>query len=144
MEPLTTVRTQFWVKVLLALGVPLLGWAGVYTMWLAVESKFDPLVANIVYFGSGLFCGLAVLKALPLFRFVLHKLTLYEGGIEITKGPISKFLVWDQVGSIVGSDTFNILRIYDRSGRLVYAVDYSAKNFKQFAGLLNELVDNRP
>ena len=113
-------------------------------MWLAIESGFNPLVPNLINLGAGLFCLLVMLKGIPLLRFFSHSLTLYVDGIEITRGPLSKFYAWEQVGSVVGSDTFQILRIYDQGGRLVYAVDYYAKNYTEFAELFNELFAAQP
>lgn len=138
MDALVTVRCQLWVKILIVIGLPFLGWAGFYTVWLSIASGFNPLVKSMLLLGAGMFCVVVVLKGLPLLRFLSHRLTLHADGIEIAKGKVSKFLNWSQIGAIKTSDTFNILRIYDQGGQLVYAVDYYAENFRDFAALLNE------
>ena len=144
MDGLVTVRSQLWVKILIVVGLPFLGWAGFYTVWLSITSGFNPLVKSMLLLGAGMFCVVAVLKGLPLLRFLSHRLTLHADGIEIAKGKVSKFLNWSQIGAIKTSDTFNILRVYDQGGQLVYAVDYYAENFRNLAALLNELSNRRP
>jgi hypothetical protein len=144
MDEIVTVRSQLWVKALIVIGVPFLGWAGSYTIWLSIASGFNPLLKNLFLCGAGIFCVIVVLKGLPLLRFLQHSLILRTDGIEVAKGKMAKFFKWEQVGAIKASDTFNILSIYDRNGKLVYAVDYYAENFRQFTEQLNELSSRKP
>jgi hypothetical protein len=144
MDQLVTVRTQLWVKLLIILGFPLLGISGIYVIWESIQSGFNPPVKNLILFGAGVFCILAVLKGMPLLRFFNQSLVLCTDGIEIKFNEMAKRYRWDEIGAIKGSDTFNILRIYDTSGKLIYAVDYSAKNYRNFILKLHELLHANP
>ncbi len=139
-EDLVVVHTQWWAKVLIVAGVPFLAIAGVGTIWNCIAAGFTPLVQSLVLSAAGLFCMLAVLKGMPLLRFLRHTLTLHADGIEIAKGPLSTYLHWHQIGAIKTSATFQVLRIYNQGGQLVYAVDYYAVNFRYFAALLEEVL----
>ena len=144
MTELIEVRTQLWVRVLIVVGLPLLAWAGVYTLWITIAAGFHPLFMSIVQFGAGVFCVVAVFKGIPLLRFFRHKLILHSEGIEIASGKISSYFTWAQIGSIRASDTFNILSVYDQAGSLIYAVDYYAENFRHLAGQLSALSTSHP
>jgi len=144
MVPLITIRSQFWVRVLILLGIPLLGIAGVYTTWLAIRMEFEPLLLNIIYVGAGLFCIVAVVKALPLLRYLRHTLTLYDEGIKISTHRKSEFYAWENIGSINSIGTYQMFSVHDQNGRLLYAIDYYAENFKEFIRMLNIILENQP
>lgn len=112
---------------------------GVYIVYLAVETWPDSVLMGIIYAGSGLFCITAAFKGAPLLRFLRHYLVLYREGIEITNGKTGKYLTWDEIGRAKADDIFYVLSIYDKSGNLVYAVDYYAENFKEFVACIDDL-----
>lgn len=139
MDDPITVRTQFWVKALIVVGLPAFGAGGVYLCWLSWKGGFTTSLDDILLSALDAFCLVVAVKGLPLFRFLNHSVTLHADGLIIAKGGESKHLNWDQVGAIDASDVFQVLGVYDRGGRLVYAVDYYAENFADFAGRLSEL-----
>ncbi len=139
-EGLVTVRTQWWAKAMIVAGLPFLAIAGAGTIWNCLAEGFTPVVKSLVLSAAGLFCMVAVLRGIPLLRFLRHTLTLHADGIEIARGPLSTYLHWHQIGAIKDSATFQVLRIYNQAGQLVYAVDYYAENFRYFAALLEEVL----
>jgi len=144
MEDPITVRNQLRVKALIVAALPVLGWVGVYASWLAWRTGFNSAQDDILLSAMGAFCLVVVVKGLPLLRFLNYVVTLHADGLVIAKGEVSKHLDWDQIGAIKASDAFQVLGVYDRGGRLVYAVDYYAENFGDFAGRLTELWGGRP
>ena len=133
------VSTKKWIQILIVAGIPLLGFVGVYVIWLALEQNFVPLTQSLVFTGMGLFMILSVIKAIPLLRFVNHNLILKTDGIEIQKGRFSNVFAWNQIGDIKSSEIFQVLKIYDLAGELIYAVDYYADNFGKFYKTINEV-----
>src|SRR5512139_501011 len=139
MDDPITVRNQSWVKALIVVGLPAFGAGGAYLCWLSWKGGFTTSLDDILLSALGAFCLVVAVKGLPLLRFLNHSVTLHADGLVIAKGGDSKHLNWDQVGAIEASDVFQVLGVYDRGGRLVYAVDYYAENFADFAGRLSAL-----
>ena len=133
------ISTKKWMQILIVAGVPISSFVGVYVIWLAFDQNFIPLAQSLVFTGMGLFMILSVIKAIPLLRFVNHNLILRTDGIEIQKGRFSNDFAWNQIGDIMGSETFQVLKIFDLAGELIYAVDYYADNFGKFYKTINEV-----
>jgi phosphatidylglycerophosphate synthase len=131
------VSNPLWLKLAIIFGVILLSILGFFMIWQAFDIKFTPITKSLVFVGMGLFILFVVLKGLPLLKYISHSLLLNENGIEIQKGKISKVYAWNDIGAIKGSDTFQVLRIYDSSGKIIYAVDYYAKNFYEFMAAIS-------
>jgi hypothetical protein len=106
--------------------------------------EFEHLLLNIIYFWAGLFCIVAAIKALPLLRYLRHSLTLYNEGIEISTHRNSEFYAWENIGSINSIGTYQIFSVHDQNGKLLYAIDYYAENFKEFIRMLNATLENQP
>lgn len=133
-----TVRNPFWVKVLIVVGLPGFAAGGGYLCWLSWRGGFTLSLEDGLLAGFGAFCLLVAVKGLPLLRFLNHTATAHALGLVIEKGEASHHFSWDELGAIEASDTFQVLGLYDRAGRQVYAVDYYAENFADFAGRLSE------
>lgn len=133
-----------WVKLGLLIAVPLFAIAGSYSIWVAIEDGFSSLLKNLLPFGAGLFCLAILPTGITLLRFLNHEAHLEENGIEVRKGNVGIFLHWSEIGKMHFQPTMQVFKLYDQSGRLVYAVDYYAKNFWQFVAQLRELLSNEP
>ncbi len=85
---------------------------------------------------SGVFCLYMVYSVFPLARYLSHRVVVSNNGLSI-EGPRSrKFYGWENLGKVKDHSIFEVVKIYDTSGRLVYAVDYRAPN----AGLLRVML----
>lgn len=138
MDDPITVRNPLWVKALIVVGLPGFAAGGAYFCWLSWKSGLSISLEDILLAAFGAFCLLVAGKGLPLLRFLNHTVTVHAGGLVIAKGDASHHFSWDELGAIEASDVFQVLGVYDRAGRLVYAVDYYAENFGDFAGRLSE------
>lgn len=141
---LVKVFNPVWVKLGLLVAIPLFAIAGGYCVWMTVEEGFDSLAKNLLPFGAGLFCLSILPTGFTLLRFLNHEAHLEEDGIEVRQGKTGRFFRWDEIGKIRFHPTLQVFKLYDQSGRLVYAVDYYAKNFWQFTAQLRELLSNEP
>jgi hypothetical protein len=138
------VFNTVWVKLGLLIAVPFFAIAGSYSIWVAVEDGLNSLLKNLIPFGAGLFCLSILPTGLTLLRFLNHEALLEEDGIEVRKGNTGIFLRWNEIGKMHFQPTMQVFKLYNQSGHLVYAVDYYAKNFRQFAAQLCELLSNEP
>lgn len=77
MDDPITVRNQLWVKALIVAALPILGWVGVYTSWLAWRTGFNISLDDIPLSAMGAFWLVVVVKGLPLLRFLNHVVTLH-------------------------------------------------------------------
>ena len=132
------VSNPLWLRITIIFGIILLSFLGFFGIWQAFDIQFTPLFKSLAYIGMGLFILFAVVKGLPLLKFLSHSLLVNEKGIEIQKGNISKIYSWEEISAIKGSDTFQVLRIYDSSGKIIYAVDYYANNFYEFMAAISD------
>jgi hypothetical protein len=143
MDDAITVRNPLWVKALIVLGLPGFAAGGAYFCWLSWKGGFGMSLEDILLAAFGAFCLVVAVKGLPLLRFLNHTATVHALGLVIARGEGSHHFSWEQLGAVEASDTFQVLGIYDRAGRLVYAVDYYAENFGYFAGRLSEAWSSR-
>jgi hypothetical protein len=139
MAQLLRVWNPRWVKIALILGVPLLAFLGIFVLWIPFESHFAFSVKNVMLLGSGTFLTLiAVPQGVVLLRFMNHELHVEENGLEIRLRKVGKFLPWSEIGRIRVHEISQVFKLYDRSGRLVYAVDFYAENFYSFYEFLKK------
>jgi hypothetical protein len=139
-----TVSNPLWLQVGLVIGVPLFAAAGGYCVWFPVDGGFQSLVTNIILFASGVFCLFIVPTGITLLRFMRHVAILEKEGIELRVGPVGRHLRWNEIGRVKFQPTLQVLKLYDLSGQLVYAVDYYAKNFSALAVALQTRLSNAP
>lgn len=143
MDDPITVRNPFWVKALIVAGLPGFAAGGGYFCWLSWKGGVSVSLEDVLLAAIGAFCLVVAVKGLPLLRFLNHTATAHVLGLVIEKGEASHHFSWDQLGAIEASDAFQVLVVYDRAGRLVYAVDYYAENFADFVGRLSEARNTR-
>lgn len=132
------VINPLWLRLTIVFGLLFLTFIGIFIIWKAFVIEFEPLLKSLLYIAMGIFILFVVLKGLPLLKYLSHSLTLNEDGIEIKKGNTSKIYHWADISAIKGSNTFQVLRIYDSSGRMIYAVDYYAENFYEFVNAISD------
>jgi hypothetical protein len=143
MDDPITIRNPFWVKALIAAGLQGFVAAGAYFCWLSWKGGWAISLEDVLLAAVGAFFLFVAAKGLPLLRFLNHTATVHALGLSVANGAASHDFSWDQLGAIEANDTFQVLGIYDRAGRLVYAVDYYAENFAAFAGRLGEAWGSR-
>lgn len=134
-----TVRNPLWVKALILAGLPGFAAGGVYLCVLSWQGGVTLSIEDGLLAGFGAFLLVLTLKGWPLVRFINHTATVTAEGLVIGQGDQSSRYAWQQLGKIETSDTFQVLGIRDRGGRLVYAVDYYAENFGAFVEKLGEV-----
>ena len=138
------VRNPLWIKALILTGLPGFAAGGVYLCALSWQGGFALSVEGGLSAGLGAFLLVVTAKGWPLVRFVNHTATIDAAGVVIGQGDQSNRYDWEQIGRIEASDTFQVLGIRGKAGRLVYAVDYYAENFAAFVDRLAEVWRTRP
>lgn len=130
-----------WVKAALVLGVPVLGFLGLFVLRLPFDAPFHFSLRNAMLIGSGLFLLSVLPQGIVLLRFLNCELHVENDGVEIRRGKVGKFLRWSEIGAVRVHGVSQVLKLYDRSDRLVYAVDFYAENFHRFYELLKRQFD---
>jgi len=133
-----TVRNPLRIKALILAGLPGFAAAGIYLCVLSWQGGLALSVEGGLSAGLGAFLLVVAVKGWPLIHFINHTATVDSEGVLITQGDQSMRYGWEQLGEIETSDTFQVLGIRDRAGRLIYAVDYYAENFAGFVAGLRE------
>jgi hypothetical protein len=137
-EPPLRVANPLWLKIALVLGVPFMGFLGLFMLSLPFEKELQFSLKTLVSLGSGVFLLYVLPLGISLVRFMNHELHVGENGIEIRLGKVGKVLRWNEIGKIRVHQASQVFKLYDKAGRLVYAVDFYAENFYPFYELLKE------
>lgn len=118
------------MRIALALGVPFFLWAGLYLIWLPISERFWEAPQLLIYVPMGIFMGYVGLMATSLIPFLFHRLILTSEGIQIVNARNKiNHLRWSEIGKYKEHVVLQILKVYDRQNKMVYAVDFKTENF---------------
>ncbi len=133
------VWNPWWVKAAILLGAPAFLVLGESLLWFALDPAHAYSPRNLLLLAIILFVLLVVVPpGFVLARFVNHELHVFAGGVEVRRGRSGKFLRWGDIGEMRVHHVVQVMKLYDQSGRLVYAADFYAANFYPCCAFLHD------
>jgi hypothetical protein len=133
------VENQTWLKVVIISGTLLFASMAVGFAWQAYAAS--PLVSRVIQLAVALASVWLVTVGVHLIKFMNYTLEVEESSVTIQTPKGNRIMNWADI-RLLDRSSVQVTEIRDRDERLLFAVDWYAKNARRFVQVYCQKTDN--